>query len=62
MSKTFEGGRSMTSKMETVDAMCLYSICSGCVRPWQNIDYGCAAHQLTCGYPLPPKLPAKETR
>ncbi len=32
-----------------------YSVCSKCQQPWQNIDYGCARHQLTCGYPLPAK-------
>ena len=32
-----------------------YETCSKCGQRWQHIDYGCALHQLTCGYPLPPR-------
>lgn len=38
------------------DVMYDYSVCSKCGQRWQNIDYGCARHQVTCGYPLPPRV------
>lgn len=31
-----------------------YVICLQCRQEWQRIDWGCARHQLTCSYPLPP--------
>ena len=30
--------------------------CSKCGRKYQRLDYGNAAHQLTCGCPLPPQV------
>jgi hypothetical protein len=39
-----------------------YVTCSKCLNKWQRIDYGCAHHQLTCGYPLPAQLEPNPTR
>jgi hypothetical protein len=27
--------------------------CPKCQHDWQLMDWHCAAHQLTCGYPIP---------
>jgi len=36
--------------------------CSKCHQKYQRIDYGCARHQVTCGYPLPAQIePRPET-
>jgi len=35
--------------------------CSQCGYQWQRIYYGCAAHQITCGYPLPPQVEPQPT-
>ncbi len=44
-----------------MDIMYEFSVCSKCGQKWQNIDYNCARHQLTCGYPLPEKVKEEET-
>lgn len=36
-----------------------YSACPSCGQVLQNIDYGCARHQITCGYPLPTRTDAE---
>lgn len=33
-----------------------YVTCSRCRQKFQRLDYGCARHQLTCGYPLPQQV------
>lgn len=44
------------------DSRYAYVHCSNCGQLYQRINYGCARHVLTCGYPLPQQVepqPAK---
>jgi len=51
----------MTDKHHPVaypaDVAYQFAFCSKCRQEWQNIDFACARHQLSCGYPLPSRLP-----